>query len=289
MNMITGHTRIVGIFGDPVEHTLSPTMHNAGFQALGLDMAYVPFHVRAHSLKEAVEGIRAMNMKGMNITIPHKEAVLEYLDDADEHARDIGAVNSIVNRDGRLIGYNTDGPGYLLSLREETGFTPKDKSIVILGAGGAARSIFYTVLGGKPSKVTIANRTPKRAEELAGEFTMKFRGVKIAAASLEAGPISEALRDADLLVNTTSLGMMGKSEVELPFETLPSTAIVSDIVYRPLETGLLLKAREHGLRTHNGVGMLVRQGAITFELWTGRKAPLEVMRRAVLESINAGK
>lgn len=283
---ITGHTKIVGIFGDPVEQTLSPAMHNAAFEALGIEMAYVPFHVRSMDLGAAVDGIRALNMRGMNITIPHKEEVLKHLDGIDDHARGIGAVNSIVNMDGSLIGYNTDGPGYLLSLRDDAGCAPGGKKIIIIGAGGAARSIIYAVLGARPAAVTLANRTESRAVELAVEFREKFRGVDIHTAPLEKEALRPLMREADIVVNTTSIGMMGRGGLDLPMEELPQHALVSDIVYRPLETDMIKKAVARGLKTHSGLGMLVRQGAITFELWTGMKAPLDAMRKAVMEELD---
>lgn len=282
---IDGHTRVAGIFGDPIGHTLSPAMHNAAFKAIGLNAVYIPFHVKADSkgaLKAAVEAVAAMNMLGVNVTIPHKERVFKFLDEADEHAIDIGAVNTIVNRDGRLFGYNTDGAGYLLSLRKETGFRPAGKRVVIIGAGGAARSILYSILGLQPASVVLANRTVKRADSLANEFARKF-SVPVETAALEPGVMEKALSSADLVVNTTSIGMMGKGELALPIEALPSKAVVSDIVYRPLKTGLIKDAEKRGLKVHTGLGMLVRQGAIGFELWTGKKAPVSVMEKAALK------
>ena len=186
---ITGRTKVFGIFGDPVEHTVSPAMHNSAFEALNLDMVYVPFLVRGTpppgGLKGAVEGMRAMNILGMNITIPHKERVIEYLDWTDEHASEIGAVNTVVNRDGTLVGYNTDGAGYMLSLREETGFIPEGKKAVIVGAGGAARAILFSILAGNPRTVVLANRSVERAKTLAGEFGKKFKGVDIRTSGLD--------------------------------------------------------------------------------------------------------
>ena len=285
---INGHTKITGIFGDPIGHTLSPAMHNAAFKAVGLNAVYVPFHVKADDpavLKAAVEGVRAMQFLGVNVTIPHKERVLRYLDEIDPHAADIGAVNTIVNRDGRLFGYNTDGTGYLLSLRDETGLRIARKKIVIIGAGGAARGIFYAMLGMKPASVVLVNRTIKRANALAKAFEARFSSTDIRTSALQRGALIEHLANADLVVNTTSIGMMGKGELDIPVEALPPKAIVSDIVYRPLKTGLLKAAEKRRLKTHNGVGMLVRQGAIGFELWTGKKAPVSVMTGAALKAL----
>lgn len=283
---INGHTKVVGIFGDPVGHTLSPAMYNAAFKAIGMNAVYIPFHVKAASkgaLKAAVEAVRALDMLGVNVTIPHKERVFKFLDEADEHAIDIGAVNTIVNREGRLFGYNTDGAGYILSLRKETGFRPGGKKVVIIGSGGAARSILYSVLGLKPSSVVLVNRTVKRADLLAKEFSPKF-AAPVETAPLEKAAMEKALATADLVVNTTSIGMMGKGELDLPLEALPARAVVSDIVYRPLKTGLIKGAEKRGLKVHAGLGMLVRQGAIGFELWTGKKAPVHVMEKAALKA-----
>jgi len=285
---ITGKTKIVGIFGDPVEHTVSPAMHNAAFVALGIDMVYVPFHVRskpAGSLRAAVGALKAMEIRGINVTIPHKEKVIRYLDEVDEHAKEIGAVNVIVNREGLLTGYNTDGAGYLLSLREDTGFIPKEKKIIILGAGGGARAVVHSILGGHPSSVVIANRTIKRAESLAKEFSEKFKGVDVRAIHLKRNTVKEYCRDADLIVNTTSLGMAGKGRLDVDADPLPQNAVVSDIVYTPLKTELLKSAEARGLKTHNGLSMLIRQGVLTFELWTGQKPPVEVMRGAAIEAL----
>jgi shikimate dehydrogenase len=283
---ITGKTRVVGVFGDPVRHSLSPVIQNAAFAALGLDFVYVPFHVKTEGLKAAVEGIRAMNMAGVNVTIPHKEGVLEHLDELDPHARVIGAVNTIVhNRDNRLVGYNTDGLGYLKSLKEETGLTPEDKNVLVAGAGGAARSILFSVLSGGAKKVVVMNRTVERAASLADEFAEIFPDAKLEAVSLERAAAQKHAPGADLLVNTTSLGMEGKNELDFPVEKLAAGAVVSDIVYSPLETGLLKNATARGLKTHNGLSMLVAQGAVGFELWTGSKAPVEEMKAAAREAL----
>lgn len=284
---IDGRTMVAGIFGDPISHTLSPAIQNAAFRAMGMNAVYVPFHVKADSkgaLKAAVEAVRALGLLGVNVTIPHKERVIRFLDEVDPHARDLGAVNTIVNRDGRLFGYNTDGPGYILSLRKETGFRPKGRKVVMIGAGGAARSILYSFLGLSPASVVLVNRTVKRADTLAAEFAGKF-SVPIETAGLERAEMEKALEGADLVVNTTSIGMMGKGELGLPLEALSTKAVVSDIVYRPLKTGLMKGAEKLGLKTHGGLGMLVAQGAIGFELWTGKKAPIAVMEKAALKAL----
>ncbi len=282
---IDGRTRLVAIFGDPIDHTLSPAIQNAAFEHLGLNLVYVPFHVRPADLKAAVSSIRTLGFIGANITIPHKERVMRSLDDVHVHAKDVGAVNTVVNKKGRLIGYNTDGAGYLLSLREETGFSVRGKKVVILGAGGASRAIFHALLDARPASVVISNRTPKRAADLAREFAKRFKNTVIRTVPFKKGPLREEAQSADLLVNTTSLGMTGQARLDFPVESLPKGAVVSDIVYRPLETVLLKKARSRGLKTHDGLSMLVRQGSIGFELWTGKKAPVELMRKAAKKAL----
>ncbi len=280
---ITGTTRVIGIFGDPVAHTLSPAVQNAAFASLGLDFVYVPFHVRPGQLGEAVEGVRAQQMAGVNITIPHKVEVMGYLDSVEAHAREIGAVNTVVNIDGRLVGHNTDGAGFLKSLMEETGFGPKGARVMLVGAGGAARAVLYSILSERPASVVVLNRTREKAEALVKEF-----GARFPKADLKGGGLANMEEDAagaDLVVNTTSLGMEGNPELGFPIDALPSRAIVSDIVYSPLETGLLKKARAKGLAVHNGLSMLIGQGAIGFELWTGRKAPVEIMKEAALKAL----
>ncbi|MBI5234919.1 MAG: shikimate dehydrogenase [Deltaproteobacteria bacterium] len=292
---ITGATRIIGIFGDPIEHTLSPAIQNAAIEESGVDLVYVPFHVTADGLKAAVNGIRALDMAGVNVTIPHKERVVKLLDDVDPLASLIGAVNTIVNVEGRLIGYNTDGYGYVESLKEDTGFTAEGKNVVVIGAGGAARAILYTLMRERSASarsIILANRTYDRAKRLAKEFKKKLPWAQLEAVRLDA--VYPYMDDAHLVVNTTSLGMMAQSAPDLPIERLPETAIVSDVVYRPLETALLKKAAQRGLKTHSGLGMLVHQGALSFELWTlalfpRPTAPIQAMRRAALKALGSSE
>lgn len=278
---IDGSTKVLCIIGDPIEHSLSPAIQNAAFKELGLDMVYVPFRVAEDRLEEAVNSIRALNMAGMNVTIPHKEKVMMYLDRVDELARFIGAVNTIVNRDGELTGYNTDADGYLESLAVEAGFDPKGKNVIIVGAGGAGRAILCAFLAAEVNSVVIANRTYDRAKKLADEFRIKNESIE----AVDFDGIYPYIKTADLIVNTTSLGMMDKGSLDLPLGLLPKGSVVSDIVYRPLKTEFLKKAVAIGLKTHGGLGMLVYQGAIGFELWTGKKAPVEAMKKAALEAL----
>ena len=282
---ITSKTKALGIFGHPISHTLSPVMHNAVIKALGLDMAYLPFEVKPPNLKEAINGIKSLGIIGVNITIPHKESVIRFLDDISEEARLVGAVNTIVNKDRKLVGYNTDGSGYMASLKEELGFNPKSKRIIIIGAGGAARGILAALATQKPKSITVANRTLSRAVSLIKTFKGKFRDTRFEAIDLDNNMLKMSFNSVDLLINTTSVGMKQGKTLKIPLETLPKIAIVSDIIYNPLETLLLKKAKKIGLTTHGGLGMLVHQGARSFKLWTGMDAPMNVMRKAALKAL----
>lgn len=282
---ITGSTRTVAIFGHPIAHTMSPVIQNAAFREAGVDGVYLAFHVLPENLAEAVAGARAMGFMGLNITVPHKVAVMEHLDSVDEGARAIGAVNTVVNRDGRLVGYNTDGAGYLSSLATEMGFTPRGKNVVILGAGGAARAILHAVLAGEPASVVIANRTVKKASDLADEFSSVAPDATVDVCSLDAKALSGPASGADLVVNTTSMGMDGSPGPDFPVDSMPEYGIVSDIVYKPLETEILGKALDRGLRAHRGLGMLIHQGALGFRLWTGKDAPVETMKNAAMKAL----
>lgn len=284
---ITSNTKTLAIFGDPVSHSISPVMQGAALEALGIDMVYLAFRVSPERLGRAVESIRTLGLRGANITIPHKEAVLEFLDEVDETARVLGAVNTILNNNGALKGYNSDSVGYMWSLEAETDFIPRGRTAIVVGAGGAARAVVYGLAAGGAARIIIANRTDFRAEVLSEELAAVCPGVEISPSSLDALKLSGYLEKTDLLVNATSIGMEGggKGELNLPLERLNKDAVVSDIVYTPMETGLLKKARGLGLRTHGGLGMLVGQGAKSFEIWTGQKAPVEVMREAALEAL----
>ena len=287
MNRITGKTRICGIIGDPVEHSMSPVMHNAAFKVLGLDHVYLPFHVRGGELQEAIKGMRALNIAGLNVTIPHKMAVIEFLDEMDPLAEKMGAVNTIANEDGKLTGYNTDAPGFLQTLRMH-GVEPDGKSIVILGAGGAAKGISF-ILAGEGARLVILNRTLSRAEELASQVAKSCRQ-KVVAMALNEANLKMAFEGADVLVNTTSVGMVPDVDrTPVPGNLLNSHLVVSDIVYNPLETKLLREAKIAGARTVNGLDMLVWQGALAFEKWTGQKAPFEIMKQAAIKALQNEK
>jgi len=280
---ITGKTKIVGIFGYPIEHTFSPLMHNAAFSALGLDYCYIPFEVRPEDLKSALESIRALNIRGVNITVPHKEAVIKYLDGLSKEAKLIGAVNTIENRNGRLIGHNTDGRGFIKSLLEDAKTKVKGKSVLLIGAGGAGKGVAVSCALEGASEVVIANRTIKKAEELAKYLSRHFKKIKFFAIPLEKHKILNAIVKTDILINATSLGLQGKGLLPISQKDLHRDLVIYDLIYNPQITPLLKIARRAGVKKAvNGLGMLIHQGAIAFQIWTGKKPPVDVMKKAVL-------
>lgn len=277
---ITGDTVVLGIFGYPVKHTLSPLMQNAAIDAVGLDYVYIPFEVPSERLESAVNGIRSLGIAGINITVPHKEKVIPFLDEITEDAGLIGAVNTIENRHGRLIGHNTDSPGYIKSLRDDAGFDPKGKKAMIIGAGGAARGIVAGLCLNGAAEILIANRTVEKGEGLAAEYANKFPAARVSAYSLTVLKEPHVLSTLDLVVNTTSMGLEGGAP-DLDFTLIPAHTLISDIAYKPPVTAFLKKAADAERKTIGGLGMLVYQGAISFEIWTKKKAPIDVMKKAL--------
>jgi len=281
----TGRTRVVGLYGHPVQHSCSPDMHNAAFAKLGLDYCYVPFDVPPQRLPIAVEAIRALNMVGVNVTIPHKEAVVPYLNEVRGVAALLRAVNTIVNEEGRLVGYNTDVEGFLRAL-EGAGVRLRGKRVVIIGAGGAARAVALATVQQRPSSIAILNRTVTRAEEVAA-LVRRASEMEAAAEPLDEIALRKHIPEADVVVNCTPLGMEPNwvDQTPVPKELIRPGQVVCDLVYRPRWTRLLKEAKERGAKVVDGVGMLVHQGAASFELFTGRKAPVETMRRVVLATL----
>lgn len=280
---ISGKTRLCGLIGDPVEHSMSPAMHNAAFREVGLDYLYLAFRVKKEELGKAIDGMRALNIKGLNVTIPHKVAVLPFLDKLDDLAEKIGAVNTIINNDGVLTGYNTDASGFLQTLLAR-GIEPKGKKVVILGAGGASRAVSF-VLAVRGATLTILNRQLELdwAEELARRISQVFNR-EVTALALSRENLAGVLGNADILVNTTSLGMSPNTEATpLDSDLLRSGLVVFDIVYNPIKTRLLRDAEMAGAETIGGIDMLVWQGALAFEMWTGRKAPVELMKAEAMK------
>lgn len=281
---LTGSTGVLGVIGDPISHSLSPAMQNAALRSLGKDYIYVPFAVSPLHVEEAIVGMRALSIKGLNVTIPHKVAVMPYLDEIDPMAQLIGAVNTINNDGGHLTGYNTDGYGFLRSLKEEAGRDPQGQRVTIIGAGGAARAIgFQLALSGIESLV-LANRTENRARYLANEIHDETLCPTV---SCSLDGLGSYLRATDILINTTSLGMHPETDTMPPvdFECLPPAALVCDIVYNPKETRLIQRAAACGLATLPGLGMLAYQGAAALEIWLQVKAPVEVMKATLWKQL----
>jgi shikimate dehydrogenase len=277
---ISGKTRVCGVIGDPIEHSLSPIMHNAAFQALDLDYVYLAFKVKPSCVADAINGIRALNIRGLNVTMPHKKSVMANLDRIDLSAQIIDSVNTILNKDNLLFGFNTDGAGAVRALKEN-GVALKGRKVVLLGAGGAARAIAYAVAK-EADELAVLNRTVKDAQALA-RLVEKAANKRIVAASIEPEDIDANLQDSDILINATSVGMKPHPEqTPVPIELLRSNLAVMDIVYNPLETKLARDAKALGAKVVSGVEMLIYQGAASFEIWTGKSAPVEVMRKAAL-------
>ena len=258
-------------------------MHNAAIAALGLRFIYIPFPVRPDDVGPAIQSLGRLGIVGVNLTIPHKEKVLPFLDEVDPEARAVGAVNTVQVSDGRLLGFNTDGYGFLAPLAAR-GFQAAGARAVVLGAGGAARSVVYH-LARQSATVTVANRTLERAERLVEEI-----GRAVPEGLLQARRFDESLAPeiagAALLVNTTSVGMHPDESPPISFSALHGGQIVYDLIYRPVKTRLLREAERRGADTLNGVGMLVHQGAAAFKIWTGIDPPVDVMTNAVLEGLS---
>ncbi|RXT14787.1 shikimate dehydrogenase [Ammoniphilus sp. CFH 90114] len=281
---MNNQTVMTGLFGNPVSQSMSPDMHNAAFKYLELNYAYAAFAISKENLPEAVRGIRALGFRGINVTIPHKVEVMKYLDEIDDEAREIGAVNTIVNQDGRLIGYNTDGQGFVLSLLEETGVQLKGKRVLMIGAGGAARAVAVSLARHGVQQIVVANRSQEKAEELAAHLKKHTDASAIQLNDLNAQQFAET----DLLINTTSIGMYPEVDVlPIPGEYLHKGLLVSDLIYNPLETKLLKEAKMIGAKTHNGMGMFIQQGALAFALWTQCDAPIDVMKETVLKKLKS--
>jgi shikimate dehydrogenase len=281
--VISGKTRICGIIGDPIEHSLSPVMQNAAFREMGLDYAYLPFRVKAGNLVKAIEGLKALEIAGINVTIPHKVAVIPLLDEIDSLAQRIGAVNTIVNHSGKLKGFNTDAMGFYEALKTNNIVVTK-KKLIILGAGGAARAIAF-ILADKGVELTILNRSLCSAQFIADRVFQEFK-TEIRVGELNVNSLKTTLEGADIVVNTTSVGMSPqKAETPIPLDLLKKEQVIVDIIFNPLKTLLLTEAEKKGARAISGIEMLVRQGAAGFELWTGLRAPIEIMRKAASEAL----
>lgn len=283
INEITGHTRLTGLLGSPVAHSKSPLMHNEAFRLLRLDYVYLCFDVKEDSLKTAFEGLKKLNVAGFNCTMPDKTAICELLDDLSPAAKMIGAVNTVVNENGRYIGHNTDGIGYMQSVKD-AGFDLKGETMTLLGAGGAASSIFVqAALDGvkKINLFSIKDRFWEKAEKM---VDMVNSNTDCDAKLIELGNddiLNEAISNSKILTNATSVGMAPNTDncIVKDFSVFNENLIVSDVIYNPMETKLLKIAKEHGCPTFNGIYMLLYQGSEAFKLFTGKDMPVEEIKK----------
>jgi shikimate dehydrogenase len=272
--------KLFAVLGDPISHSMSPAMHNDLFAFYQIDAHYLPLQVKPENLLDAVKGLRAVGVGGFNVTVPHKSTIIPFLDEVDELALKIGAVNTVMNDNGRLKGYNTDGPGFLKGLQT---YMPSiaEKKILIIGAGGAARAIYFTLAHNNPKTVDLANRTIEKAVQLLEECP-----ATVNSNALSLDQAERNLKDYDLIVQTTMIGMSPKiDEQPLRLMKFDQATMVCDIIYNPLETKFLTEAKQEGAKIQNGLDMFVYQGALAFEKWTGIFPDVQRMRNNVLEQL----
>lgn len=276
--VINGQTKLTGIIGYPVAHSLSPKLHNAAFKALNLNWLYLPFAVKPKAVAKAVYGLKALNFVGFNITLPHKQAVVELMDELTPEAQLAQAVNTVKINSEKLIGYNTDISGFLASLAE-INFSPTGKVALLIGAGGAAFSVAVALAKAKTAKIIVLNRTLKKAENLKERLQHNFALDVVIVREVE--EVTSFRDEVQLVVNATSVGMQNNPGLPLPLKFIKKGQIVYDLIYAPAETELISLAKAKGCQSINGLSMLVHQGAKAFEIWTGQKAPLKIMKQAV--------
>lgn len=278
---LSGRTQVVGIFGDPVDHSLSPQMQNAAIQASGLDAVYLPFHVTVAQLCDAVAAIRALGLRGVNLTIPHKEAACALVDELDEQAAQIGAINTIVNQNGHLKGYNTDGAGLLSALKQRLGVEVAGSRVLLAGAGGACRAALVALCQARVAWLGIANRNRARSLGLMKELSPHFPGTTFAEYPLSGALAAQIPVAVDLLVNTSAVGLKGEAFAFPLTDCVKAGGAVFDMVYSSETTPLILQARQKSLPAADGLGMLSAQGELAFAHWFGRPPEEHVMQRAL--------
>lgn len=277
--MINGKTKVLCLIGKPVKHSLSPIIHNVALNDFNLNYVYVAFEIKENQLKNVIKGIKALGIRGANVTTPYKVEVIKHLDELSEDVKEIGAVNTILNRNGILRGYNTDGIGALRALEKFTELD--DKKVILLGAGGAAKAIAVTI-SKKISEITILNRTERKAVEIV--LKLKEKDFNAKSLKLNSKNLENEIKSSHILINATSVGM-NSSKSLVPKRLLKPDLVVFDIVYSPLETRLLKDAREKGCITVDGLWMLVYQGAESFKIWTGFYPNVQLMRDAALKMV----
>ena len=281
--MITGKTKVVGVIGHPIEHSMSPPMHNNAFKQLDMDWVYVAFHVLPENIGKLMESCKTLDIKGLNVTIPHKTAVIPFLDEIDPIAEKIGAVNTIQFKNGISKGYNTDGLGAIKSLQKHTSL--EEKNVLILGAGGASKAISFTLINENINSLTIANRSQDNALKLIDNIKQHTGFKKIEYVDIK--DADEIINDVDIIINTTPIGMYPNHNVDAPIktDTINDNHVVMDIIYNPLETVLLKESRLNGAKTINGTSMLINQGLVSFEIFTGMEASYESFEEALIKQL----
>jgi len=281
--VISGKTDVFAVIGDPIDHTLSPAMHNAAFEHLRLDYVFLAFRVTPDEIEKALQGVRALGIRGLNVTMPHKHAVTEFIDEADATVKFLRSANTVLNQRGRLRGFNTDGVGAVKALKN-SGLDLIGKKVLLLGAGGAAKAIAFT-LTKEVDEICILNRDGMKARELA-DILEPF-GKRVVGDELSPKRIQQELHDSDVLINATPVGMTPNAFESLVKPSWLKTSLyVMDIVYNPNETKLIQEAKAVGAKVITGVEMLLHQGAASFEIWTQCKAPIDVMRNALLRKLS---
>ncbi|HEY5532879.1 MAG TPA: shikimate dehydrogenase [Candidatus Anoxymicrobiaceae bacterium] len=280
---IDGSTRLVGIIGNPLDHSLSPTIHNAAFDYLGLNWCYVPLPVEEGNLQAGIDGIKALRFAGVNVTMPFKTEVLPLLDEVAMFAESVGAVNTILIDKGKLIGYNTDGRGFYTALVRDLGYDVKGKKVLVLGAGGASRSVTVSLALAGCESIVIVNRSPDRSKQLAEIILKSAPGIDVTWLSPDDN-YDIVLAESDVIINATPLTTFNGS-LRVPVSLLNKNQIVCDLNYSLYQPPLLQEAEARGAQVMDGKGMLLYQAAAAFEIWTGLDAPVEVMRVALLRAL----
>lgn len=278
---------ICGIFGFPISHSASPAMHHAAFKHLGMEGIYLALEILPHHLRKAVEAIRALDLTGVNVTVPYKEKVLPWLDELSPEAEIIGAVNTIKNQDGKLVGFNTDGQGFEQALKESWGRSLNGARLVLVGAGGAARAVAVQAGLSGVRRLVIMNRNQTRLKNLIRHLKAHFPKMELVGYPWGYEGTRAEICSCDCLVNATSLGMDRDDPMPVPLGGLDSKTYVYDLIYNPIRTRWVREALGRGGRASGGLGMLLYQGALSFRIWTGRKPPLEVMRKALVQYLLA--
>lgn len=280
---------LYGIFGYPLSHTFSPAMHEAAFRKSGIEANYIVLELTPEDFKKALRKTSGLSLSGFNVTVPYKETVMPFLDKVLPEARAIGAVNTVFRRGKKWVGTNTDMEGFLLTLRKDGGFRPQGKKAVILGAGGAARALVYGLSREGAREILIADCFPEKARKILNDMKKIFPQVVFQDALAGTREVKAALQEADVIINATPLGLKPQDPRVVPVSWIPKASVKKvfcmDLIYNPAVTPFLKDAKKKGQKTLNGLGMLLYQGARAWEFWTGRKAPVEVMRQALLQAL----